>query len=117
MNAQNIIGLGAWVACFLATSVAAAEDPAAQETMAQKALARDTVCTVCHNESWRVPVLEIYQTRMGNRADPRAPNCQGCHSIIIQVREQWCRPHRGVRLGCGAVLTTINEGGMRAPCR
>jgi DmsE family decaheme c-type cytochrome len=47
--------------------------------MAQKALARDTVCTVCHNESWRVPVLSLYQTRHGNRADPRAPNCQGCH--------------------------------------
>ena len=78
MNAQKIIGLGAWVACFFATSVAAAEDPAPQETMAQKALARDTVCTVCHNESWRVPVLTLYQTRHGNRADPRAPNCQGC---------------------------------------
>src|ERR1700719_2453953 len=79
MNAQKIIGLGAWVACFLATSVAAAEDPAPQETMAQKALARDKVCTVCHSESWRVPVLSLYQTRHGNRADPRAPNCQSCH--------------------------------------
>jgi DmsE family decaheme c-type cytochrome len=79
MNAQKIIGLGTWVACLLATSVAAAEDPAPQETMAQKALARDKVCTVCHNESWRVPVLSLYQTRHGNRADPRAPNCQSCH--------------------------------------
>jgi DmsE family decaheme c-type cytochrome len=79
MNAQKVIGLGTWVACFLAPSVAAAEDPASQETMAQKALARDKVCTVCHNESWRVPVLSIYQTRMGNKADPRAPGCQSCH--------------------------------------
>jgi len=79
MNANKIIAWGAWVGCFLATSVAAAENPAPQETMAQKALARDTVCTVCHNESWRVPVLALYQTRHGNRADPRAPNCQACH--------------------------------------
>jgi DmsE family decaheme c-type cytochrome len=79
MKMREIIGLGVWVACSLATSVAAAEDPAPQETMAQKALARDKVCTVCHNESWRVPVLSLYQTRHGNRADPRAPNCQSCH--------------------------------------
>ena len=79
MNAKKIIAWGAWVGCFLATSVAAADNPAPQETMAQKALARDTVCTVCHNESWRVPVLSLYQTRHGNRADPRAPNCQACH--------------------------------------
>jgi DmsE family decaheme c-type cytochrome len=79
MNAQKIIAWGAWVGCFLATSVAAAENPAPPETMAQKALARDAVCTVCHNESWRVPVLSIYQTRHGSKADPRAPNCQSCH--------------------------------------
>jgi DmsE family decaheme c-type cytochrome len=79
MNARKIIAWGAWVGCFLATSVAAADNPAPEETMAQKALARDKVCTVCHNESWRVPVLSLYQTRHGNRADPRAPNCQGCH--------------------------------------
>ena len=79
MSLHKIIGLSAWVACFFATSVAGAEDPAPKETIAQKALARDKVCTVCHNESWRVPVLTLYQTPHGNRADPRAPNCQTCH--------------------------------------
>jgi DmsE family decaheme c-type cytochrome len=79
MNAQKIIAWGSWIGCFLATSVASAQNPAPQETMAQKALAKDAVCTVCHNESWRVPVLSIYQTRHGNRADPRAPTCQTCH--------------------------------------
>ena len=81
MNVQKIIGLGVWVACFFASSLAAAQDPAPPETMAQKALARDKVCTVCHNESWRVPVLTLYQTPHGNRADPRAPNCQTCHGV------------------------------------
>jgi DmsE family decaheme c-type cytochrome len=79
MNAQKIIAWGSWIGCFLAASVASAQNPAPQETMAQKALAKDAVCTVCHNESWRVPVLSIYQTRHGNRADPRAPTCQTCH--------------------------------------
>jgi DmsE family decaheme c-type cytochrome len=79
MNAQKIIAWGSWIGCFLATSVASAQNPAPQETIAQKALAKDAVCTVCHNESWRVPVLSIYQTRHGNRADPRAPTCQTCH--------------------------------------
>jgi hypothetical protein len=65
MNAQKIIAWGAWIGCLLATSVAAADNPAPQETMAQKALARDAVCTACHNENWRVPVLSLYQTRHG----------------------------------------------------
>ena len=80
MNAQkNIIAWSAWIGCLFATSVALAQAPAPPESMAQKALAKDAVCTVCHNESWRVPVLSLYQTRHGNRADPRAPNCQSCH--------------------------------------
>src|SRR5512140_2869852 len=36
-------------------------------------------CTVCHDESWRVPVLTIYQTRHGVKADERTPGCQSCH--------------------------------------
>jgi len=42
-------------------------------------LERDKVCTKCHNESWPKPILSIYQTRHGNRADARTPNCQNCH--------------------------------------
>ena len=40
---------------------------------------RDKVCTVCHNESWRTPVLSIYQSKMGVAGDPRTPSCQSCH--------------------------------------
>jgi len=35
--------------------------------------------TACHNESWRTPVLAIYQTKHGNKADARAPGCTSCH--------------------------------------
>jgi len=78
---QSLFALGACIGLFaLAPSVLAADAPSgAEDTPAKKALARDAVCTVCHNESWRVPVLSLYQTRHGNRADPRAPNCQSCH--------------------------------------
>lgn len=47
--------------------------------VAKAALDRDAVCTACHNESWRTPVLSIYQTKMGVKGDPRTPSCQTCH--------------------------------------
>jgi DmsE family decaheme c-type cytochrome len=79
LHVQKIAALAALAGLFLAGAVAAADNPSATDTAAQKALAKDAVCTTCHNESWRVPVLTLYQTRHGNRADPRAPNCQSCH--------------------------------------
>lgn len=50
-----------------------------EATVAEKALKRDAVCTRCHDESEARPVLSIYQTRHGVKADPRAPSCQDCH--------------------------------------
>ena len=41
--------------------------------------ANDAVCTACHNESWRTPVLAIYQTKHGVKADARTPGCTSCH--------------------------------------
>jgi DmsE family decaheme c-type cytochrome len=38
------------------------------------ALDKDAVCTGCHT-----PVLSIYQTRHGVKADSRTPGCQSCH--------------------------------------
>jgi len=76
---QKVAALGALIGSLLVGWAAAADNPPASSAAAQKALARDAVCTTCHNESWRVPILSLYQTRHGNRADPRAPNCQSCH--------------------------------------
>jgi len=42
-------------------------------------LASDQVCTACHNEAWAKPVLALYQTPHGNRADGRTPGCRTCH--------------------------------------
>lgn len=48
---------------------------------ATAALADDKVCTTCHDASWDKPVLSIYQTRHGVKADPRTPGCQSCHGV------------------------------------
>ena len=37
-----------------------------------RSLKGDQNCTVCHDESWRVPVLSIYQTKHGVKADDDA---------------------------------------------
>ena len=46
---------------------------------AQEALKKDAVCTRCHDESEQKPILSIYQSRHGVRADSRTPTCQSCH--------------------------------------
>ena len=52
---------------------------ASKATIAKEALAKDAVCTKCHDESETAPVLSIYQTKHGVRADSRGPTCQSCH--------------------------------------
>jgi len=47
--------------------------------VAAASLKKDAVCTRCHDESETKPILAIYQTKHGVKADPRAPNCQSCH--------------------------------------
>jgi DmsE family decaheme c-type cytochrome len=49
------------------------------KAQAQAGLRRDAVCTRCHDESETAPVLSLYQTPHGVRADGRAPTCQSCH--------------------------------------
>jgi DmsE family decaheme c-type cytochrome len=44
-----------------------------------RTLAGDAVCTKCHDETWPKPILSIYQTPHGTKADERTPGCQTCH--------------------------------------
>jgi DmsE family decaheme c-type cytochrome len=67
-----LLGHPAWAA------VSAAENAADDSPLAQS-LKKDALCTRCHDESENRPVLSIYQTRHGVRADSRTPNCQSCH--------------------------------------
>ena len=57
--------------CFTA-SVAQAGEPDAS-------LQGDKVCTRCHDETESRPVLAIYKTAHGVKADSRTPGCQSCH--------------------------------------
>ena len=77
------------VICIAAAGFGWASAPASAEQADQSApnaspevtgpLHEDAKCTRCHDESEAVPVLSIYQTRHGVRADVRTPTCQGCH--------------------------------------
>ena len=51
----------------------------ASAATAADALREDAVCTRCHDDTEIKPVLSIYQTRHGVRADSRTPTCQSCH--------------------------------------
>jgi DmsE family decaheme c-type cytochrome len=63
-------------AVFGASAQTAASDapPAVDRT-----LKGDAVCTRCHDESEQKPVLAMYKSRHGVKADVRTPGCQSCH--------------------------------------
>ena len=77
-------------------------------------LKQDAVCTRCHDETERVPVLSIYKTRHGVKADSRAPNCQSCHGQseqhVMNSAGSDPRPPTEVRFGAkGSASGTQNE--------
>lgn len=74
---QKGAALLALVAGFGLTLPAAA-DTGKQEQI-KKALDQDAVCTKCHDETEPKPILSMYKTKHGTRADGRAPGCQSCH--------------------------------------
>ena len=45
---------------------------------------RDSECTRCHDENETKPILSIYQTAHGNKADARTPSCQSCHGESVK---------------------------------
>src|SRR5882672_6574425 len=55
-----------------AATVARADEP-------DRSLEGDRVCTRCHDETETKPVLAIYKTAHGVKADTRTPGCQSCH--------------------------------------
>ena len=58
---------------------AAPADAAKPAARPADAIDRDAVCTRCHDETESKPLLSIYQSAHGNKADTRTPSCQGCH--------------------------------------
>src|SRR5256886_1979324 len=48
-----------------------------------RTLKGDAVCTHCHDETEAKPVLSIYKTPHGVKADERTPGCQSCHGPSV----------------------------------
>jgi DmsE family decaheme c-type cytochrome len=48
-----------------------------------RSLKGDQVCTHCHDEAEARPVLAIYKTAHGVKADERTPGCQTCHGPSV----------------------------------
>jgi DmsE family decaheme c-type cytochrome len=69
-RAMTVLGM-LCLSCLTASVVQAGEpDPSLQG---------DKVCTRCHDETESRPVLAIYKTAHGVKADSRTPGCQSCH--------------------------------------
>jgi DmsE family decaheme c-type cytochrome len=71
------IGVSAWLLALGTAHATVDESPAAKAVA--ESLKKDAVCTRCHDESETKPLLSIYQTRHGVKADARTPTCQSCH--------------------------------------
>jgi DmsE family decaheme c-type cytochrome len=83
----RLCATGAAALCLAFGNLAHAADAPdlnASEGTAAAALKKDAVCTKCHDESENKPILSLYQTRHGVRADARTPSCQGCHGSSQQ---------------------------------
>jgi DmsE family decaheme c-type cytochrome len=84
----------AWAMVGLLLPVAAfAAGPADADI---RSLASDAVCTRCHDQSEARPVLSIYQTPHGVKADARTPGCQSCHGAstahVKNAKDEETRP-------------------------
>jgi DmsE family decaheme c-type cytochrome len=81
------------VLCFGGIAVALAEDTPAVSTpapaataapaVADRTLSGDAACTRCHDELEVKPILAMYKTPHGIKADSRTPGCQSCHGASL----------------------------------
>ena len=73
---------------------------------ADRSLAADAVCTKCHDQAEAKPVLSIYQTRHGAKADGRTPGCQTCHgpsaAHVKNAKDDEVRPPVDISFGAKA---------------
>ncbi len=106
------------LSCLVPAALAAAEAPV------DRTLTGDKVCTRCHDESEAKPVLSIYQTPHGVKADGRTPGCQSCHGAseahVKNAAGAETRPAVDVLFGKGAdaarvsaACVSCHQGGAR----
>jgi DmsE family decaheme c-type cytochrome len=98
-------GITVCLAVLMSTWTGAA---AATELAADRTLAGDAVCTRCHDQGEAKPVLSIYQTRHGVKADSRTPGCQNCHgpSVAHVKNEGGAEPRAAVDTSFGSKVAT-----------
>jgi DmsE family decaheme c-type cytochrome len=86
--------------------------PAVSAADADRTLAGDAVCTKCHDEAEGKPILAMYKTRHGVKADKRTPGCQSCHgpseAHVKNAAGASTRPVPDTSFG-GKVHTSIQE--------
>ncbi|HYM34897.1 MAG TPA: DmsE family decaheme c-type cytochrome [Steroidobacteraceae bacterium] len=74
------IAIGLILAAVGLLNYSSAQATAESQTAApDRSLAGDAACTRCHDESESKPILSMYKTRHGVKADTRTPGCQSCH--------------------------------------
>jgi DmsE family decaheme c-type cytochrome len=66
-------------AFMLVWATASSAGAAEQTGVAKAALEKNAICVSCHDASSPKRIFTIYQTRHGNKADPRTPACPDCH--------------------------------------
>jgi DmsE family decaheme c-type cytochrome len=81
---------------------------AGPDPTADRSLAGDAVCTRCHDQGDAKPVLSIYQTRHGVKADTRTPGCLSCHgpSVAHVKNEAGLDTRPAVDISFGTGVTT-----------
>jgi DmsE family decaheme c-type cytochrome len=77
-----VLALAAFPVLLQAADQASPAAPSTDVT-ADRSLQGDAVCTRCHDESEARPVLSIYRTPHGVKADARTPGCQSCHGASV----------------------------------
>ena len=120
---KQVFALIAVVTGFGAAGIVfAADAPAGAPTDARtkEALAKDAVCTKCHDEQDNKPILAYYQTRHGVKADPRTPGCQTCHGSstdhVKNPRGVSPRPRPDVVFGAKAASSADEQTGTCLTC-
>ena len=99
MTIQRLLRAAGGLLLAAASFFAQAAEPA------DRTLAGDAACTRCHDQSESKPVLSVYRTPHGAKADGRTPGCQTCHGAstahIRNEKDQDPRPATDISFSRG----------------
>jgi len=109
--------LGALIVIALCATRAPAQEQAAT---ADRSLKGDAACTRCHDETESNPILSIYKTPHGVKADARTPGCQSCHGAseahIKNAQGSSTRPLVDINFGARSETPVEAQAGTCLGC-